>query len=215
MTETFLERQQVRTFATDCKIIADSAAELLRIARRETSPPGGRAARNPRVPGSRPPLNLNALSASLEMRTCLVLWAENLRDNTGVPLPEHDDDRSIALHLRVHAHRIAQQAWAADCMDEIGIWAATILGLTTPPPARRLAEYSSAERAQGLATARVSAAMCAELVAEYTKDEHQPTAAQIRKWGERGKVAIYGPQSCRVYSVNEVIQHMRHAKRKT
>lgn len=215
MTETFLERQQVRTLATDCKIIADSAAELLRIARRETSPPGGRAARNPRVPQSRPPLNLSALSVADEIHSCLLGWARNLRDNVGIPLPDHADDRSLALHLRVHAHQVAQQSWADDCADEIGTWAATILALTTPPPSRRLDEYTPAQRAEGLATAKVSAAMCAELVAEYTKDEHRPTAAQIRKWGERGKVAIYGPQSCRVYSVNEVIHHMRHAKRKT
>ncbi|MGN0100745.1 MAG: hypothetical protein ACI39C_07380 [Dietzia sp.] len=215
MTETFLDRHQVRTFATDCKIIADSSAELLRIARLETSPPGGRSARNPRVPDSRPPLNLNALSASLEMHTCLVLWAANLRDNTDVDMPEHDDDRSLALHLGVHAHRIAQQSWAQDCADEIGTWAATILGLTTPPPARRLDEYSPAERAEGLATAKVSAEMCAELVAEYTHGDHEPTAQQIRKWGQRGKVSVYGPPRCRVYSVSEVIEHMRHAKRKT
>lgn len=214
MTETFLERQQVRTLATDCKIIADSAAELLRIARRETSPPGGRAARNPRVPESRPPLNLGALSVANEIHSCLIGWARNLRENTGVELPASSDDRSLALHLRVHAHQVAQQSWAQDCADEIGTWAATILGLTTPPPSRRLDEYSPAQRAEGLATAKVSAAMCADLVDEYTKGEHQPTASQIRKWGERGKVLVYGPQACRVYSVREVIEHMRHAKRK-
>lgn len=215
MTETFLERQQVRTLATDCKIIADSSAELLRIARLETSPPGGRTARNPRVPDSRPPLNLSALSAALELHTCLVLWASYLRDNTGVAMPEHDDDRSLALHLRVHAHRIAQQSWAEDCADEIGEWAATILGLTTPPPARRLDEYSSAERAQGLATAKVSAEMCAQLVDEYTGGEHQPTAEQIRKWGQRDKIAVYGPPRCRMYSVSEVLAHVRRAARRT
>lgn len=214
MTETFLDRHTVRTLATDCKIIADSSAELLRIARRETSPPGGRSARNPRVPDSRPPLNLTALSASLEIHTCLKLWAENLRDNTGVHLPDHDDDRSLALHLRVHAHRIAQQPWGQDCADEIGTWAATILGITTPPPARRLDEYSTAERAQGLATAQVSAEMCAQLVDEYTEGQHQPTAEQIRKWGQRGKVSVYGPPRCRMYAVSEVLDHVRHAKRK-
>lgn len=215
MTETFLERQQVRTFATDCKIIADSAAELLRIARRETSPPGGRAARNPRVPESRPPLNLGALSVADEIHSCLIGWARNLRDNAGVELPASRDDRSLALHLRVHAHRVAQQSWAEDCADEIGTWAATILVLTAPQPSRRLDEYTSAQRAQGLVTAKVSAEMCADLVDEYTKGEHQPTSGQIRKWGSRGKVSVYGPQSCRVYSVNEVILHMRHAKEQT
>lgn len=214
MTETFLERQQVRTLATDFKIIADSSAELLRIARRETSPPGGRAARNPRVPESRPPVNLSALSAAGEIHSCLFGWARYLRDNTGVALPAQTDDRSLALHLRAHAHRVAQQSWAEDCADEIGTWAATILGLTTPPPSRRLDEYTPAQRAEGLATAKVSAEMCADLVEEYTHGEYTPTAGQIRKWGSRGKVAVYGPQSCRVFSVREVIEHMRHARRR-
>lgn len=215
VTETFLDRQQVRTLATDCKIIADSSAELLRIARLETSPPGGRTARNPRVPDSRPPLNLSALSAAHEIHTCVLEWARNLRDNTGIALPEQVDDRSLALHLQVHVHRIAQQSWAEDCADEIGTWAATILGLTTSPPARRLDEYSTAQRAKGLATAKVSAEMCVDLVREYTDGDHEPTAAQIRKWGQRGKVSVYGPERCRIYSVREVIDHMRHAKRKT
>ncbi|WP_010540390.1 DUF7341 domain-containing protein [Dietzia alimentaria] len=214
MTETFLDRQAVRTLATDCKIIADSSAELLRIARLETSPPGGRTARNPRVPGSRPPLNIGALSVANEIHTCLMEWSRYLKESAAVDLPEHDDDRTLALHLGVHVHRIAQQSWSQDCADEIGTWAATILALTTPPPSRRIDEYSTAQRAEGLATAQVSAEMCADLVEEYTRGEHRPSAQQIRKWGQREKVAVYGPPGCRMYAVREVIDHMRHAKRR-
>lgn len=212
MTETFLDRQQVRTLATDCKIIADSSGELLRIARRETSPPGGRAARNPRTPGSRPPVNLSALSVAGEIHTCLAGWARNLRDNTGIGVPELDD-RSLALHLRVHAHRIAQQDWAVDCANEIATWAATILALTTPPPGKRLDDYTQAQRAEGIATAKVSAVMCADLVEEYTKGEHTPTADKIREWGRRGVIDAYGPKSSRVYSVAQVLHHVRLAGR--
>ena len=80
-------------------------------------------------------------------------------------------------------------------------------------PADKLA-YIAAERAQGLATAQVSAEMCAQLVDEYTDGEHQPTAEQIRKWGQREKVSVYGPPRSRMYAVSEVLNHVRHAKRK-
>lgn len=213
MTDAFLDRHQVRTLTTDCKIIADSSTELLRIARRETSPPGGRAARNPRVPASRPPLNLGALSVSEEIHDCLTGWATNLRDSTNVPLPADRDDRSLALHLGVHAHRIAQQHWATDCADELGTWAATILAITTPPPDKKLADYTPAQRREGMAIAKVDAPTCAELVAEWTDGDLTPTADQIRTWGRRQHVTRFGPQPGKgVYSPMEVIAHMRRKK---
>ena len=213
--DAFLDRHQVRTLISDCKIIANSSTELLRIARRETSPPGGRTARNPRVPASRPPVNLSALSVAEEIHTCLTGWAGSLRDNTAIPLPADRDDRTLALHLAVHAHRIAQQDWASDCADEIGTWAATILTITTPPPARRLDDYTPAQRREGMAIAKVDAPTCAELVAEWTHGEHTPTADQIRTWGRRNHVTRFGPQPGKgVYSPREVIDHMRRRTQK-
>lgn len=212
--DTFLDRHRTRTLATDCKIIADLSSELLRIARRETSPPGGRAARNPRVPASRPPVNIGALSIAEEVHACLAGWADNLRDSASVQMPADRDDRSLALHLAVHAHRIAQQEWATDCADEIGTWATTILAVTTPPPARRLDEYTPAQRREGMSIAKVDAPTCAELVAEWTDQDHTPTPDQIRTWGKRGYIARFGPSGRTVYSPLEVIAHMRQRSRK-
>ena len=115
MTDTFLDDHQTKLLAGDCTIIATSSTELLRIARRETSPPGGKAARNPRIPSSQPPLNIGALSVSEEMTNCLKDWCDNLRTDTGIPMPTVPDITGYALHLRYHSHRVAQQPWADDC----------------------------------------------------------------------------------------------------
>lgn len=212
MTDTFLDTHQTRTLTHDLTTIASSSSELLRIARREVSPPGGRTARNPRTPGSRPPLNLGALSVADEIHTCLADWARNLRDDTHIPMPAHMDDTGLALHLRQHVHRIAQQSWAEDCADEIGTWASTILAITTSPPPRRLADYSPAERAEGMTIAKVDAAMCAELVTEWTDGILTPKPDTIRRMGKSGHITEYGPASHRAYSPREVINHMRHSR---
>ena len=211
MTDTFLDDHTTQLLAGDCSTIAASSAELLRIARREVSPPGGRAARNPRVPDSRPPLNLGALSVSEEVTTCLHGWCDNLRTDTGIPMPGTPDTTGYALHLRYHAHRVAQQPWASDCAREISRWATTIQTITTPPPVKNLDDYTPAQRREGMSTAKVSAAMCADLVDEYTKGEHTPTPDKIREWGRRGVIDAYGPKSCRVYSVAQVLHQVRHA----
>lgn len=215
MTDTFLDDQQVVNLRRDLDTIRAQSAELLRIARRETSPPGGRAARNPQVPGSRPPVNLGALSVSNELHVCLTGWMRCLLDDALVEFPEDLDDRSVALHLRVHAHRIAQQLWAADCAEEMERWARVVRAITVPPPAKRLDDYTQAERNAGVAIARVSAAMCADLVNELTDGQHSPTAAQIRKWGQRGQIAMAGPANMRVYSVADVLHRVRHAGART
>lgn len=215
MTDTFLDRHATQTLATDCKIIADSTNELLRIARRETSPPGGKAARNPNGYASRPPLNVGALSISHEIHNCITGWATTLKATAGIPLPDHRDERTLALHLAVNAHRVAQQDWAQDCADEVGTWAATILTVTTPPPEKKLDDYTPAQRREGMAIAKVDAPTCAELVAEWTDGDLTPTADQIRTWGRRGHVTRFGPRPGKgVYSPREVITHMRHKVRK-
>ena len=213
MTDTFLDDHTTKTLARDCKIIARHNSELLRIARREVSPPGGKAARNPRIPSSQPPLNIGALSVSEEMTGCLKDWCDNLRTDTGIPMPTVPDITGYALHLRYHAHRVAQQPWADDCAKEIGRWARIIQTITTPPPVKNLDDYTPAQRREGMATAKVSAAMCADLVDEYTKGEHTPTADKIREWGRRGIIDAYGPKSCRVYSVAQVLHQVRHGSK--
>lgn len=212
MTDTFLDDDQVRTLASDLELIADQSDELLRIARRETSPPGGRAARNPQVPGSRPPVNLGALSVSHELHTCLTGWIRCLLDDALVEYPTELDDRSVALHLRVHAHRIAQQAWGPDCAEEVAHWAQVVRSITVPPPVLTVEDYTPAQRAEGWAVAKVSAQMCADLVAEHTDGALAPTAEQIVGMARRGHVSEFGPKGCRVYAPREVVAYMRHAR---
>lgn len=210
MTDTFLDYHATQLLKGDLNTIAASSADLLRIARREVSPPGGKAARNPNTPGSRPPVNIGALSVSESIRSCLTEWAINLRDDLNIPLPHIRDEKGLAIHLRYHAHRIAQRPWAEDCAHEISRWASTIQTMTTPPPTKLLADYTPEQRREGMAHAKVDAPTCAELVAEWTKGEHTPTADQIRTWGRRNHVTRFGPQPGKgVYSPREVIDHMR------
>lgn len=216
MTDTFLDDHRTLLLAGDCTVIAASSTELLRIARRETSPPGGRAARNPNVPDSRPPLNIGALSVSEEMTTCLKGWCDNLRTDTGIPMPTVPDVTGYALHLRYHSHRVAQQPWAEDCATEVGRWARIVQTITTPPPEKLLADYTPEQRREGMTHAKVDAPTCAELVAEWTHGQCKPTADQIRNWGRRQHVTRFGPQPGKgVYSPREVIAHMRRQKSKT
>lgn len=212
MTDTFLDDQQCVGLARDLRLIADQSAELLRIARRETSPPGGKAARNPQVPGSRPPVNLGALSVSQELHVCLTGWMRCLADDALVEFPADLDDRSVALHLHVHTHRIAQQQWAPDCAEEVSHWARVVRALTIPPPEKTLADYTPAQRAEGWALAKVGAQMCADLVAEHTEGALSPTAEQIIGMARRERIGTYGPRGNRAYSPREVVAYMRHAR---
>lgn len=216
MADTFLDDHDTRILAGDLHTIAASSSDLLRIARRETSPPGGKAARNPNTPGSRPPVNIGALSVSESIRTCLAEWAINLRDDLHIPLPATRDDRGLAIHLAYHAHRIAQRPWATDCAAEISRWATTVQTMTTPPPTMYLADYTPEQRREGMSIAKVDAPTCAELVAEWTKGEHTPTADMIRNWGRREHVTRFGPPEGKgIYSPREVIDHMRRKQKKT
>ena len=212
MTDTFLDDQQVANLRRDLDTIRAQSSELLRIARRETSPPGGRAARNPQVPGSRPPVNIGALSVSNELHVCLTGWMRCLLDDALVEFPDDLNDRSVALHLRVHAHRIAQQSWAADCAEEVEHWARVVRSITIPPPEKTLADYTPAQRAEGWAVAKVSAQMCADLVAEHTNGALSPTAEQIIGMARRERIGTYGPRGNRAYSPREVVAYMRHIR---
>lgn len=209
MTDTFLDTHTTTTLTGDLTIIATSSAELLRIARRETSPPGGRAARNPNGYTSRPPVAIGALSASHEMHNCLTGWARCLKDDTGIRLPDIPDEKGLALHLRQHTHRIAQQTWADDAAAEIGHWANVIHSVTAPPADKKMDDYTDEQRAAGIEVAKVSASLCAELVDEYSYGAHSPTPDLIRKWARRGHIDRWGPETARIYSVAQVLEHCR------
>lgn len=208
-TDSFLDEQQTKNLHQDLDLIANNAGELLRIARRETSPPGGRAARNPQVPSSRPPLNIGALSTSQEMYNCLTGWARCLKEDAGIELPSIPDEKGLAQHLRYHHHRITQQAWAEDAAHEIGHWANVIHSVTAPPSDKKLDDYTAEQRAEGIEVAKVSASLCAELVAEYTDGEHTPTPDLIRKWARRQHIDRWGPETARIYSVAQILDHCR------
>lgn len=116
--EDFLDDYEVTLLTRDLRDIARWLPELTRIARRETSPPGGRAARNPVVPGSRPPLNIAALHLADGMATTLWGWCVSLAAETDVGLPaRHPAD--CARHLALHADRIAMLRWGRACIRRV------------------------------------------------------------------------------------------------
>lgn len=135
MTDTFLDDADTDRLARHLREIATGLPELLRIARREVSPPGGRTAHNPNGYSSRPPLNVGALDANNDVELVLFGWARCLADDTNVAIPTELDGVSLARHLRQHADRIAQQTWAPDCADEIHDQWRRVKRMTEPPVA--------------------------------------------------------------------------------
>lgn len=129
--DTFLDDQTIAYLADDLRSIARNHPELLRIARRETSPPGGRAARNPNGYQSRPPVNIAALSTSHELQAVLHGWTRCLADDAGIEPPKSSDTGTLAAHLAGRSHEIAQQAWADDCASEMKHWAKILHGYTS------------------------------------------------------------------------------------
>ena len=136
MTDTFLDDHATINLLRDLKGIARNLPEVVRIARRETSPPGGKFARNPNVPNSRPPMNLAALDLFNDVTIALHGWTRCLAEDAGVTPPERDDAATLAIHLARHTHQIAQQAWARDAADEIRSHARTIGRFVDPPEAK-------------------------------------------------------------------------------
>lgn len=136
MNDTFLDTHTTKTLAGDLKGIARNLPEVIRIARRETSPPGGKSARNPNVPGSRPPVNLSALDLFNDVTTALRGWTRCLAEDSGTTPPERSDTSTLAIHLARHAHQISQQTWAPDAADEIRSHARTIARFVDPPEAK-------------------------------------------------------------------------------
>lgn len=136
MTDTFLDDHATINLLRDLKGIARNLPEVVRIARRETSPPGGKFARNPNVPNSRPPMNLAALDLFNDVTIALHGWTRCLAEDAGVTPPERDDAATLAIHLARHTHQIAQQTWATDAADEIRGHARTIGRFVDPPEAK-------------------------------------------------------------------------------
>lgn len=118
MVQDFLDDYEVTMLTRDLRDIARWLPELARIARRETSPPGGRAARNPQVPGSRPPVNLAALHLADEVSTTLWVWCMSLREDTGLELPARSP-ADCARHLALHADRIGLLRWGRSCHNRV------------------------------------------------------------------------------------------------
>lgn len=136
MTDTFLDDHAILNLLRDLKGIARNLPEVARIARRETSPPGGKFARNPTVPGSKPPVNLSALDLFNDVALSLHGWTRCLHEDAGVTPPERDDSPTLAIHLARHTRQIAQQTWAADAADEIQSHARTVARVVDPPEAK-------------------------------------------------------------------------------
>lgn len=136
MTDTFLDDQTTIDLLRDLKSIARNLPEVARIARRETSPPGGKFARNPNVAGSKPPVNLSALDLFNDTTNTLHGWARCLADDAGIKTPVNRDAPTLALHLSRHTHEIAQQTWADDAVGEIRTHARTIARYVDPPEAK-------------------------------------------------------------------------------
>ena len=136
MTDTFLDDQATINLLRDLKGIARNLPEVVRIARRETSPPGGKFARNPNVPSSRPPMNIAALDLFNDTTIALHGWTRCLAEDAGVTPPERDDAPTLAIHLARHTRQIAQQTWAADAADEIQSHARTVSRFVDPPEAK-------------------------------------------------------------------------------
>lgn len=136
MTDTFLDDHAILNLLRDLKGIARNLPEVARIARRETSPPGGKFARNPNVPGSKPPVNLSALDLFNDVTLSLHGWTRCLAEDAGASIPSSSDAPTLAIHLARHTRQIAQQTWAADAADEIQSHARTVSRFVDPPEAK-------------------------------------------------------------------------------
>lgn len=138
MTDTFLDQNTTINLARDLRTIHTLLPEVLRIAHRESSPPGGRAARRPTVPSSTPPLNLGALHVHDDIAVILAGWSRNLADDAGITPPPDADPAHLAQHLERNTHEISQQAWAADCVAEVRRCRNQVKFMVDPPDAKYL-----------------------------------------------------------------------------
>lgn len=211
MTDTFLDDWETKTLTSSCRIIAAQWRAVEESVYR-TAHPDISLARNPNPPSSKPPANDTAISITAEAHTELDKWCRALRSTARVQLPDTRDVQGMAAHLSINAHRIAQQVWAQRCADYLTELSGRVIGITEGAQPKRLTDYTETERKEGLTTAKVNAEMCADFIAEHTDYRLTPTAEQIRKWAQRGKVESFGPANKRVYPVWDV---MRYCEQKT
>lgn len=198
---TDAERDALRR---DLRSLARLEPELLRIARREVSPPGGRSARNPNVAGSRPPVNLGALDALLELHEGMMRWAGRLADEAGLELGTSTDTPFIAIWFTRHLAQLAARPWVHEFADEVDGWARRLRWATDPPEARYVGpcQSESGPRCRGLFTGdgresgcdRCGAAFVVAEIAAATEArmrdayrERNGTPVELAKWlGEAG-----------------------------
>ena len=203
MTDPFLDDHETIMLTRELRDIAHWLPELTRIAYRETSPPEGKAARNPNVPNSRPPLNLAALHLADDIATTLWVWCMNLAADTGLELPaRHPAD--TARHLALHADRIGQQLWGRSCYNRvrgnpdqdcrIPSMHSQVRSMVDPP------DPSTAE-ARGLTDLEVKAHSDAAfgsagdmVVVHYAVTGKSLSESTLRTWRRKGKLPErYGP----------------------
>lgn len=169
MTDTFLDDHDTDRLAKHLREIATGLPELLRIARREVSPPGGKAANNPNGYSSRPPVNVGALDAANDVTLILFGWTRCLADDTNVEIPTELDGASLARHLRQHVDRIAQRQWAPDMAGEIHDQWRRVKRMTEPPVANYIGPCQAAGKPQcrGLFTGDNRIDHCAKCGADF------------------------------------------------
>ena len=204
MTDAFLDDQAIVDLARNLTTIATHSSELARIARRESSPPGGKAARNPNGYASRPPMNLHALDVLTDARTALAGWCRCLEDDTHIPRPEHTDLAALARHLDDHTHRIAQQQWATDCAQEVddhARWIGATTGLDAPndPGTPNLNDPDTRARSAAYIG---PANEVADLIAML--GDPRPHPRTIRSWGNRGHIDVEHEKGRPVYKLYQV-----------
>lgn len=207
MTDTFLDDHETTMLTRELRDIANWLPELARIARRETSPPGGRAIRNPNVPGSRPPLNLAALYLADDIATTLWVWCLMLANDTNldVDVPaRHPAD--CARHLAMHADRIAQQLWARTCYNRVrgagDIDNRTpsmhhqVRRLVDPPPPSTAEERGLTDLAVRAHADDAIGSAADMVVVHYAVTGKTLSESTLRTWRRKGKLPErYGPGS--------------------
>lgn len=204
MTDTFLDDQATINLARNLTTIATHSSELARIARRESSPPGGRAARNPNGYSSRPPMNLHALDVLTDARAALAGWCRCLEDDTHTPRPEHTDLAALARHLEDHTHRITRQQWAPDCAQEVddhARWIGATTGLDAPADPGTPSLNDPDTRAKSAAYIG-PANEVADLIAML--GDPRPHPRTIRSWGNREHIDVEYRHGKPVYKLYQV-----------
>lgn len=194
MTDTFLDDHDTDRLAKHLREIATGLPELLRIARREVSPPGGKAAHNPNGYNSRPPVNVGVLDAANDVTLILFGWTRCLADDTNVEIPTELDGASLARHLRQHVDRVAKQPWAPDFADEVHDLWKTVRHITDPVESS-IADERSLTPLEVEARAGEAFGSAADMVVlHYAMTGRTLKESTLRSWRRCGKLPErYGP----------------------